>query len=51
MIEILNFNEGATIIKLNAAVTNLNVRGILMSHCGSDKNTENMQLNWLTNFK
>jgi hypothetical protein len=25
MVEILNFKKGATIIKLNAAVTNLNV--------------------------
>jgi hypothetical protein len=34
MVEILNFKKGATIIKLNAAVANLNVHGILMSHCG-----------------
>jgi hypothetical protein len=27
MAEILNFIKGATIIKLNAAVTNLNVQG------------------------
>jgi hypothetical protein len=27
MIEILNFKKGTTIIKLNAAVTNLNVWG------------------------
>jgi hypothetical protein len=38
MVEILNFKKGATIIKLNATVTNLNVRGILMSHCGTDTN-------------
>jgi hypothetical protein len=36
----LNFKKGAIIIKLNAAVTNVNVWGILMSHCGRDKNTE-----------
>jgi hypothetical protein len=40
MVEILNFKKGATIIKLNAAVTNLNVLGILMSHCGRDNNME-----------
>jgi hypothetical protein len=39
MIEILNFKEGATIIKLNASVTNLNIQGILMSHCKRVKNT------------
>jgi hypothetical protein len=39
MIEILNFKKGATIIKLNAAVTNVNVWGILMSHCVRVKNT------------
>jgi hypothetical protein len=39
MVEILNFKKGATIIKLNVAVTDLNVRGILMSHCGRGKNT------------
>jgi hypothetical protein len=43
MVEILNFKKGATIIKSNAAVTNLNVCGILISHCGRDKNTEYMQ--------
>jgi hypothetical protein len=31
MAEILNFKKGATIIKLNAAITNLNVWEILMS--------------------
>jgi hypothetical protein len=30
MVEILDFKTGATIIKLNAAVTDLNVGGILM---------------------
>jgi hypothetical protein len=40
----LNFKNGATIIKLNAAVTNLNVQGILMSHCGRDKNAESIHL-------
>jgi hypothetical protein len=44
---ILNFKKGATIIKLNATVTDLNVQGILMSHCGRDRNTENIPLNWL----
>jgi hypothetical protein len=47
MVEILNFKKQATIIKLNAAETNLNVWVILMSHCGRDKNMENMPLNWL----
>jgi hypothetical protein len=42
----LNFKNGAKITKLNAAVTNLNIRGILMSHCGRGKNTENISLNW-----
>jgi hypothetical protein len=36
MVEILNFKKGPTIIKLNVAVTNLNVRAILMSHCRRD---------------
>jgi hypothetical protein len=45
--EILDFNKGATIIKLNTAVTNLKVWEILMTHCGRDKNTENTPLNWL----
>lgn len=31
-------------MKLNAAVTNLNVRGILMFHCGKDKSMENIPL-------
>jgi hypothetical protein len=44
MVEILNFKMGATIIKLNAGVTNLNVLGILMSRYARDKNTENMAL-------
>jgi hypothetical protein len=38
MVEILDFKKGATVIKLNDAVTNINVRGILMSQCGRDKN-------------
>jgi hypothetical protein len=33
MIEILNFEKGVTVIKLNAAVTNLNVQGILKAYC------------------
>jgi hypothetical protein len=38
MVEILNFKKGATI---------LNFQGISVDHCGSDKNTENISLNWL----
>jgi hypothetical protein len=38
MVDILNFEKGAIIIKLNVSVTNLNVQGILMSHCWRDKN-------------
>jgi hypothetical protein len=41
MVAILNFKNGAMIIKLNAAVTNLHVQGILISHCWRDKNKEN----------
>jgi hypothetical protein len=44
MIETLHFKKGAKIIKLNAAVTNLNVRGNFMCHCGRDKNTEKNHL-------
>jgi hypothetical protein len=44
MVEILNFKRGATIIKLNAAVTNLNVQEMLMPHCGRGKNTEYIYL-------
>jgi hypothetical protein len=40
MVEISNFKKGATVIKLNTSVTNLNVLGILMPHCGRDKTTE-----------
>jgi hypothetical protein len=40
MIEILHFIKEAKMIKSNAAVTNLNVQGNLMCHCGRDKNTE-----------
>jgi hypothetical protein len=47
MVEIMNFKKGATIIKLNASVTNLNFWGILMPHCGRDKKPENIPLNWL----
>jgi hypothetical protein len=36
MVQVLNFKKGATIIKLNTAVTNLNVWEILMSHFGRD---------------
>jgi hypothetical protein len=45
----LILKRGASIIKLNAAVTNFNVQGILMSYCGRDKNMENIALNWLRN--
>jgi hypothetical protein len=38
--EIQNFKKGATIIQLKAEVTELNIRGILMFHCGRNKNTE-----------
>jgi hypothetical protein len=34
MVVTLNFKKGETIIKLNTAVTNLNVRVISMSHRG-----------------
>jgi hypothetical protein len=48
MVEIFNFKRGGTIIKLNTAVTNLNVREILISHCRRDKNMKNIALNWLS---
>jgi hypothetical protein len=35
---------GEKIIKLNAAVTNLNVQRTLMCRCGRDKNTEKNHL-------
>jgi hypothetical protein len=44
MIEILHFKKGAPNIKLNAAVTNLNVQGNLTCHCGIDKNMEKNHL-------
>jgi hypothetical protein len=44
MVELLNFKKGATIIKLNTAVTNLNVWGILMAHCRRDGNMEYIHL-------
>jgi hypothetical protein len=34
-VEIFYFKKGAIIIKLNAAVMNLNVWGILILHCGT----------------
>jgi hypothetical protein len=46
MIEVFHFKNGAKIIKLNSAVTNLNVWGNLMCHCGRDKNTKE-PLDWL----
>jgi hypothetical protein len=51
MADILNCKKGATIIKLNTTVINLNVWGILMSHCGRDTNMENIPLDWLTQSK
>jgi hypothetical protein len=33
----MNFKSESTIIKLNNAVTNLNVWGISMNHCERDK--------------
>jgi hypothetical protein len=47
MDETLNFKQGATIIKLNTAVTKLNVQVIFMSHCGRHKDMENIPFNWL----
>jgi hypothetical protein len=44
MVEILNFKKGATVIKLNATITNLNVWGVLMFHCRIDKNMEYIHL-------
>jgi hypothetical protein len=44
MIEILHFKKGAKIIKLNTAVTNLNVWENLMCHCGRVKNMEKNHL-------
>jgi hypothetical protein len=38
LIEILNFRKGATVINLNAAVTNF------MSHCKRDKSMGNKHL-------
>jgi hypothetical protein len=40
MVEILHFKEQRTIIKLNAAVTNLNTWRLVIPHCGRDKNME-----------
>jgi hypothetical protein len=45
MIEILHFEKGAKITKLNVAVTNLNVRENLICHCGRDKNMKKNHLN------
>jgi hypothetical protein len=44
MIEILHFKKGEKIIKSNATVTNLYVRGNLMCHCARDENTEKTHL-------
>jgi hypothetical protein len=48
MIEILHCKNGAKIIQLNAALTNLNAEGNLMRHYGRDKNMEKEPLDWLT---
>jgi hypothetical protein len=40
MVEILNFKKEATIIKLNATVTNLNVWGMLMSQYERERERE-----------
>jgi hypothetical protein len=39
MVEILNFKYGATFVKLN-----LIVQGMLMPHCGRDRNMKNKHL-------
>jgi hypothetical protein len=44
MIEIWHFKKGAKTLKLNAAVTHLNVRRNLICHCGKDKNMEKNHL-------
>jgi hypothetical protein len=44
MIEVLHFKKRAKVIKLNTTVTNLNVQGNLMCHCGRDKNREKNHL-------
>jgi hypothetical protein len=44
MIQIFHFKKGAKTIKLNAEVTNSNVQGNLMCHCGRGKNTEKNHL-------
>jgi hypothetical protein len=51
MVEILSFKKGARVIKLNAAVTNLNVWGILMSLCRRNKNMEYIPHNCLIKLK
>jgi hypothetical protein len=47
MVEMLNFKNGATVIQLNATVTNLNVWEILMFCYRRDKNTEYITFKWL----
>jgi hypothetical protein len=42
MVEVLNFKKGATIMNLKAAITNLYVWEILMSHCRRDKRAQKM---------
>jgi hypothetical protein len=44
MTEIPHFKKGATIIKLHTTVTYSNVCGNFMSHCRSNKSTENTYL-------
>jgi hypothetical protein len=44
MIEIFHFKVKARIIKLNAAVMNVNVQGNLMCHCRRENNMEKIHL-------
>jgi hypothetical protein len=39
MVEILNFKEESNNHKIKCCLTNLNVWGLLISHCGRDMNT------------
>jgi hypothetical protein len=45
MVEILNFKKGETVVKLNAAVTKLDVWGILMSTL--EEHGQHIPFNWL----
>jgi hypothetical protein len=44
MVELMNFKEGSNNYKINAAVTNLNVCGLLIPPCGRDKDIEYTRL-------